>query len=478
MTNEVVMTDPNYSPAPEPATTQRPAAHLTRVHGGLGARRVEVPGPAGALETAACTMGLLADPLSATARCFARYGDLFRIRRGRGWLYFVRHPDHVRDVLLTQAAAFTKEHSLTERLRDVVGDSLLTSNGEDWRRHRRLLQPAFARPRLVEYAALMADEAARECGRLSGQRRVDLDRELKTLTQRIVTRTLFGTSMEDDPETRGAMQYLSRWFVTPAWLLAITPGARARFGRERGRLDRFVDSIVATASDKDTEGSSHLLAALLRLRDDDGAALSPKELRDHLITLYLAGHETTSYALTWTFYLLSRNPLAARTLRHELARVLGGRTPRFDDLPKLPYTQRVLQEAMRLYPPVYVMPRRACRDASIGEHPVERGSEVLVWNYFTQRDPRFYDEPERFEPERFEQVEPPRGSYLPFGVGQRACIGQTFAMLEAQLVLATLAPRFELRYAATREPRLRLGVTLKPARGMPMELRPIASDCT
>jgi cytochrome P450 len=232
---------------------------------------------------------------------------------------------------------------------------------------------------------------------------------------------------------------------------------------------------VANAAHR--ERPRDLLQRLLDARDEqgDGDGLSPREVRDQLVTLYLAGHDTTAHALSWTFYLLSRNPSVQRALERELQRVLGGRVPSYEDLPALGLVERVIKEAMRIYPPVMAIPRRALHDTSIGRYAVPAGSEAIIWVYRTHHDPRFFPEPERFLPERFEPAAidaRPKHAYLPFGAGQRACIGQTFAMIEAQLIVATFAQRLELRYARKRPPGLRLGVTLAPKGGLPMRITP------
>jgi cytochrome P450 len=220
----------------------------------------------------------------------------------------------------------------------------------------------------------------------------------------------------------------------------------------------------------------HLLQRLLDARDEeDGSRLSRSEIRDQLLTLYLAGHETTSHALSWTFYLLSRHEHVRDKLHAELQGVLDGRPPHFDDLPALPYTEQVLKEAMRLYPPVTAIPRRAAADGMIGPYRVPAGSEVVIWLYHTHHDARFFPDPERFVPERFDEAQSAarhKHAYLPFGAGQRACIGQMFALIEAQLIIATLAQRLDLRYAARRAPGLRLGVTLAAKNGLPVRAFP------
>jgi cytochrome P450 len=424
---------------------------------------------------------MMRDPIGTVAARFEQYGDIYRVQFPGSALYVVRHPDHIRDVLIDNAADFGKGHSAFLRLGYVLGDSLLTSEGEDWRRQRRLVQPAFAPARLGEYAEVMVDEALRSAEALArgGARTHDLSRQMTSLTLRIVARALFGQRADDSPRVTRAMAWLNQAFGSPELLPSFVPTPnRLRLRRAVAELDATVYDVIerrnAQLAGAGAERPRDLLQRLLDARDErDGEGLSRKEIRDQLVTLYLAGHDTTSHALSWTFYLLSQNPGAQRALDEELSRVLGGRPPRFSDLPELVQTERVIKEAMRIYPPVMAIPRSAVRDTTIGGYRVPAGSEALIWLYRTHHDPRFYPEPERFLPERFDDARSaarPKHAYLPFGAGQRACIGQTFAMIEAQLIVATFAQRLSLRYAGKRPPGLRFGVTLAPKGGLPMRV--------
>jgi cytochrome P450 len=433
----------------------------------------------GRVRTALLQLRLLRDPLGVVAGRFARWGDAYRVPQADGsWLYVIRHPDHIRDVLVTHAASFDKQHTAFRRLSLLLGDALLTSEGERWRRQRRLVQPAFARPRLAEYSVAMVEEAQRTAAELARGGRFDLSREMNTLTLRIVSRTLFGQPLEETGSTGQAMLDLNRWFATPPILLNFVPGLQARVDHAMDTLNRVIDRLIEQKRAQLAPSDQlpyDLLSALMAARDEDGQALTPRELRDQLLTLYVAGHETTSHALTWTLYLLSQNPRVCAALRTELARVLGGRAPSFADLPQLPYTEQVFKEALRLYPPAFVLPRRACEDAFIGPYAIPKHSEVVIWTYHAQRNAKFYPEPEQFRPERFEpQAEAARSryAYMPFGAGQRACIGQQFAMIEGQLILATLLPRLQFEYLRRRAPQARPGVTLAPRGGMPMRVKP------
>jgi cytochrome P450 len=431
--------------------------------------------------------GLLFDPIGTVAQRFERYGDVYRVRSADGsLLYVLRHPDHIRDVLVNQPGVFGKGHSAFARLGDVLGDSLLTSEGEDWRRQRRLVQPAFAPARLAEYADVMVEEAMHSADTLAQHagRTQDLSAEMTALTLRIVTRTLFGQRDGNSPHVARAMSWLNQAFGSPDLLPRGVPTpTRLRMRRATADLDATVYALIEqrtrelALTQNHSERPRDLLQRLLDARDEqgDGQGLSPKEVRDQLVTLYLAGHDTTSHALSWTFYLLSQNPDAQQQLERELKAVLNGRPPRFQDVGALRYTEWAIKEAMRIYPPVMAIPRRAASDGVIGPYAVPAGSEVIIWVYRTHHDPRFYPEPERFQPERFDDAPSearPKHAYLPFGAGQRACVGQAFAMIEAQLIVASFVQRLSLRYAGKRAPRLRLGVTLAPKGGLPMRVSP------
>lgn len=421
---------------------------------------------------------LALDPIGAVRRRFAEYGDVYSVTSpGSGRLYVIRHPDHIRDVLVTHAAAYGKQHSAFRDLGRVLGDGLLTSEGETWRRQRRLIQPAFTRQRLAEYSEIMVDEALRTAGELRAGQSIKLSSEMARLTLRVVGRALLGEQLDHTSRVARAMLWLNDSFapaVLPEWIA--TP-ARRRGRRAVHDLDEIVFGMIdrRRAQGADVAASNDLLQRLLEARDEEGArdGLSRREIRDQLLTLYLAGHETTSHALSWTFYLLSQHGEARAKLAQELQRVLGGRRPVVEDLPALEYTEWVVKEAMRLYPPVFGIPRRASEDTQLGPYAVPSGSEVMIWSYLTHRDPRFYSEPERFIPERFAASiadARPKHAYVPFGAGQRVCIGQMFAMIEAQLLVATLAQQVHFRYDAKRPPRMRLGVTLASKDGLPMRV--------
>lgn len=444
------------------------------------------PGPPlrqGPVAAARYYLGFFRDPLAFIANRFATYGDLYYApSKKSGGLYVLRHPDHIKEVLVTRAASFHKTHSAFRMLSRFLGEGLLTTDGEIWKRQRRLVQPAFAHARLVEYAQVMTDEASRAVDSWRDGEMRDMSRDMMQLTLRVVSRTLFGHDVTSQIEKVGhAMSVfqssLLSFEVIPEWLP--TPGKMA-FRRALASLDEVTYGIIEKRKrdiEADPKGERRdLLEILVQARDveGDGSGLSEKEVRDQLVTLFLAGHETTSHALTWTLYLLSQNPAAEAKLHAELDAVLGGRAATYDDLAKLPYTEQVFSEAMRLYPPVYTTARKASEDTEIGGYPVRAGSEVIVWTYMTQRDPRFFPEPDAFRPERFTEAEEstrPKLAYHPFGGGPRACIGKVFAMIEARLLLATIAQRFRLELVSGHPVEPWTRITLVPKHGMKMILR-------
>ena len=428
------------------------------------------------------------DPIGFVANRFATYGDVYYAPNDDGGLFVLRHPDHLREVLTTRASSFTKEHTAFAQLSRVLGEGLLTSDGETWTRQRRMVQPAFAPARMAGYARIMVDESLRTAdawSAASGER--DIGQEMMSLTLRIVSAALFGHEVPnaDIEVVAQAMHWFQRSLSTPDLLPSWVPSrSRRRLERSLEALDaiihRLIEERMAVVRDEPPGAAparNDLLELLVTAVDVEGRGgkLTIKEVRDQLVTLFLAGHETTSHAMTWTFACLAKNPAAERALHAELDEVLGGRPPTLADLERLPYTEQVVSEAMRLYPPVYAIARRAREDTEVGGFRVPRGSEVMIWVYLTHRDPRFFPDPEAFRPERFEKERAaalPKLAYLPFGAGPRACIGRTFAMMEARLILATLAQRHRLVLARGQSLEAVPRITLTPKRGMRMVTQP------
>ena len=400
------------------------------------------------------------------------HGDVTRFRVGHWDYWFFTHPNAVRDVLVTQDELFIKGPAL-RRAKETLGEGLLTSEGDLHRRQRRLVQPVLHPNRVTTYADAMTAYAAEAADSWHAGQEFDLHEQMMKLTLRIVAKTLFDADVAAEVDSIGHAMDVSVGMFARAmspWgpLLNFLPlPSNFRFKREWGRLMALIDRFVQDRRSNDT-GRDDLLSRLLRATDSDsdGGAMSDRQLRDEAITLFTAGHETTANALTFTFYLLSQHAEVERKLQEELRNVLDGRLPTAADVETLPYTRMVLSEAMRLYPPAWALGRESIAPCSIGGYSVPSGSVVLLSQWVTQRDPRWWPDPLRFDPMRFDPENRsvrPRWAYFPFGGGSRQCVGESFAWMEAILVLATLATRWRLIYLADGPPPLRPLITLRPA---------------
>ena len=423
------------------------------------------PGPAAArhlLEQLRNLDDLRRDVLGTVGQRFATYGDLYYAEAPDVDMYSTCHPDLIHQVLVTQARAFNK------RTRDLelLGNGLLTSDGEEWRRQRRRIQPGFRHESIQRYAQLIADEAEQLASRLRPGDVLDVRREMLQLTLRIVCRALFGQHFAGRSERLArAIRVLQDQVVQPKlfpeWLP--TPGNLLR-----RHMFREVDREVYPIIDRGGEPGS-LLSDLIAMTDEEGA-MTRQQLRDEVVTLFLAGHETTALSLTWACYQLALHPEVDAQLDAEL---LGASDLARLGPAQLPLTERVLLETMRLYPPAYVIPRVCAEPVELGGYRVKPGAEIWMWIYFLHHDARWFDEPERFRPQRFlPEAEAQRrpGTFLPFGAGSRACVGRHFAMLEAVLSLAALLRRFRLRLVSSRTMRLHPRITLAPARPIHVRL--------
>jgi cytochrome P450 len=399
------------------------------------------------------------DPLGLYMRSTMEFGDVVRFQAFPTihW-YLATHPADIEHVLYGNQQNYLKGDFFNQRVGVLVGKGLLTSEGDFWRRQRRLSQPAFHRQRLAGLAATMvsATEDMAEHWHIhakSGQP-FDIAVEMMRLTLRIASLTLFSADISSETETVGAalrtaFEHVGFLLVHPFTLSLNLPTARnLRFKQAKRVLDRVVYKIIdqRRRSGKD---AGDLLSMLLLAQDEEtGTGMNDEQLRDEVLTLFIAGHETTAVSLSWTFYLLAQNPDACSKLRAELDQVLCGRTPSVDDLHNLRYTKMVLEESMRLYPPAWALPRQAIEEDVLGGYYIPAGSVVDVSQYVTHRRPDLWEDPEKFDPERFapeRAVNRPRFAYFPFGGGARTCIGNNFAMMEAQLILAIIFQRFRLQ---------------------------------
>ncbi len=420
----------------------------------------------------------LRDPMSYLLRARQRHGELVRLPLTVINPVLVSHPALIEQVLITDSKNYRKDVYLRRLGHEVVGQGLLTSEGDFWRRQRRLAQPAFHRDRIAAYADMMVacTEQLVETMR-PGQVR-DLHEDFMGLTLRIVAQTLFSADVGEMARDVGdAMTVImDRYAASLLQLFPVTAKLplpmNRRFAKAVARLSEVIFGVIhqRRARMEEEEGGAgppggDLLSMLLSARDEDGSGMDDQQLRDEIITLFAAGHETTALVLTYTFVLLSRHPEVAARLEAELSTVLSGRAPTAADVPALRYTEAVVLESMRLYPPAWAIGREALQDGDLGGMPIRRGDQVVMSQWVMHRDPRFFPDPETFRPERWEgglQKRLPRFAYFPFGGGPRVCIGNAFAMMEATLLLSTVARRFRLRVKMEGPLRLQPSVTLRP----------------
>jgi len=416
------------------------------------------------------------DPLT-FLDALAKRGDVVRFKMGPQQIYLLNHPDYIRDVLVTNNRNFVKSRGL-EMAKKFLGESLLTSEGEFHRRQRRLAQPAFHRQRINAYAEVMTEYAVKTRQRWRADETLDISQEMMRLTLGIVGKTLFDADVESEASEIGAaltqvMQLFERITNPLAALLDKLPlPSNLRWLKAKQRLDATIYRIInehrASGVDR-----GDLLSMLLMAQDEegDGGSMTDAQLRDEAMTLFVAGHETTANALTWTWYLLSQHPDVEAKLHDELDEVLAGAIPAADDVAKLRYTEMVLAESMRLYPPAWTMGRRALSDYQVGGFVIPANSIVLMSPWVMHHDARYFPDPFRFDPERWTSIEResrPKFSYFPFGGGPRVCIGEQFAWMEGVLLIATIAQRWKMRLEPGHVVEPKPMITLRPKFGMRM----------
>ncbi len=421
------------------------------------------------------------DPLAGMRQIARDYGDITRFHVMMQERILLNHPDFINQVLVIQHGKFHKSE-LTRRITvRMLGQGLLISEGEFWRRQRRLAQPAFHKSRTNEYASTMLEIAHAHIRDWRDGEERNIAQEMTALTLDIAVRTLFSTTLPGEARQVGqSMAFLMRYSLRRQRLPFRIPEAWPTPANRRANKElEFIDSLVyrIISERRDKGNSNHhndLLALLMNAMDEDGSQMTPQQLHDETMTLFLAGHETTAQMLAWTWYALSENPKAEARLYEELRDVLGGRPMDAADLPRLPYLQAVMNEVLRLYPPAYIMAREAIEPCEIGGYEFGPGSTIIFSQWVTHRDPRYYDDPEAFRPERWVDGlagRLPAGAYFPFGGGPRRCIGEGFALLEAAIVIATLAQKFRFRvvlgFPVVPEPL----VTLRPRNGIQMRLQ-------
>jgi cytochrome P450 len=437
------------------------------------------PGPKG-LPIVGMAFDLRQDPLAGMQRIARDYGDIARFHVMMRERILLNHPDWINQVLVVQHNRFHKSE-LTRRITArMLGQGLLISEGDFWRRQRRLAQPAFHRSRINDYAATMLELARAHIGEWSDGEERDVAQEMTALTLGIAVRTLFGTTLPGEARRVGqAMTFLMRYSLRRQRMpFQIPEQWPTPSNRRANRELEFIDSLVyRIISERRAEGNSNhhndLLALLMGAMDEDGNQMTPQQLHDETMTLFLAGHETTAQMLAWTWYALSQNPAAEARLHEELRDVLDGRPMEVADFARLPYLQAVMNEVLRLYPPAYIMARETIEPCEIGGYEFRPGTTIIFSQWIMHRDARYYDDPHAFRPERWLDglaQRLPAGAYFPFGDGPRRCIGQGFALMEAAIVIGTIAQRFRLRlvpgHPVVPEPL----VTLRPRHGIRMTL--------
>ncbi|MBL8133398.1 MAG: cytochrome P450 [Anaerolineae bacterium] len=435
------------------------------------------PGPRGAFLVGSMrdftrdSLGFMAD--------MRRYGDLASFMYGPFRLYIANAAEPIHEVLVTKAEKFYKSANLKRVLDPLLGQGIFTSDGEFWKKQRRLVQPAFHTRRVGSYGAVMVGYATDMLDSWRDGEALDVDHAMTQLTMRIISKILFDADVGDDARTISAAvtdalhvvnDRMNRFFAAPRSI----PTAENR--RYYGAIDRLNALIYRFIAERRSSGEDKgdVLSMLLQAQEDDGARMSDEQVRSEAMTLFGAGHETTAVALTWTWYLLSQHPEVEARLHEEVDRVLAGRAPDISDLPHLVYTEQIIKEAMRLYPPAWGSSRDSIDAVEIAGYTLPRRSTVIIPIHAIHRDPRYWSAPEHFDPDRFAPDAEKlitRYAYLPFGAGPRVCIGNALAMMEAKLVLAAVAGRFTLDLAPGHQVVPERVFTLRPKYGMKMIVR-------
>jgi cytochrome P450 len=416
-------------------------------------------------------------PLDFLSQCAQKYGDIVDLTLPTGRAYLISHPSYIEYMLITHKNDFKKGHFF-DVLRPVMGNGLITSEREVWLRQRRIAQPAFHRSRFKSYAQVMVDHIEHTLlGWHDGDVR-DVQWEMVRLTMSIITQLLFDTDVTDEAETGRVLEVCleecAARLRNPVHVPERIPTpSNLRYRQALQKLDQVIQEII-TRHRATNHDSGDLLSVLLQARDEDGSQMDDQQLRDELVTFFIAGHETVALTLTWAWYLLSQYPDVEAKLLEELHSVLGERVPTIEDLPSLSYTEMVVKETMRLYPISWLLARETIRDVEIGGYRIPAGQQVWATPWIVHYDPRYYESPQIFMPERWENErgkDLPKCAYLPFGAGPRVCLGNAFATMELILVIATIAQKFQLELAAGQHVEVDLQPAICPKYGMKMILR-------
>jgi len=422
-----------------------------------------------------------ANPILLFQHLAEKYGDIAHYKIRRHHIVFLNHPDYIREVLVVQNDNFIKERTV-QRTRMLLGDGMITSEGAEHRAQRQVAQPAFHRQRISEYASAIVDEAARARDSWKAAEQRDIATDMMHLTLKIVARTLFAADLQDEvAELTDAINRIMGLYnflvMLPAaeWLVHLRPPGLAAFVKARKRIDAVVYRMIDAHRRRGGDGGS-LLDMMLAASPDGGGdrdSEAQQSLRDQVITIFLAGYETVANALVWTWYLLSQNPDCERRCHEEVDSVLQGRLPTVEDVPRLRYVEMVMAESMRLYPPAWAMGRYARDDFQLGEFRLPARTTVLISQFVMHRDPRYFPDPLRFDPEHFTaeaKSKRAKFTYFPFGAGVRQCIGESFAWMEGVLVLATFLQKWSMRLVPGQRVEPQPLITLRPKYGMRMRV--------
>ncbi len=442
------------------------------------------PGPRGRETFGFFGGGSVGGMLTFFEKTARRYGPISSFRVLHKRMYLLDDADLVQEMLVTRQHEFSRDTGAT-LVRELVGDGLLTMEEPQHRERRRMIQPAFHRDQIASYAEAMTDECERLSADWARKETIDIRSEMRRLTLGIVGETLFGTAFRDSAEeianVLNRVAHRGTWLAPTVALFEglllayrrMSPqGASLCFPRERAELKKIIAPIIAKRSQRPSlAGNQDVLSLILNQRNDGGALLSDDDLQNEVVTFVLAGHETTAAALTWTWYLLAQHPEVAARLHAELDEVLGERPATLEDVPGLRYTTDVFKEAMRLYPPALVFARRPKKDVQFGGYRIAAGQSIFVSPYVTQRNPKYFERPELFDPGRWEGLVLPKFAYFPFGGGAKMCIGEPFAKLEGVLALATLGRKWTLNRDSCLPINIGQGAVLNPDR--PIIMRPV-----
>jgi cytochrome P450 len=417
------------------------------------------------------------EPLEFFTRCARDYGDIVRYRVAHVTSFLLNHPDYFKYVLVDHSRAFIKGRVFRAN-RLLFGDGLLTSEGDDWREQRRMMQPAFNHQRVATYGQVMVEYAERMMANWHDGEVRDIHQDMNHLSQEIAAKTLFDADLSDETEEISrAVQVCMAQFQLRSRTAFLIPTALPTPGNLRlrravhwldGVIYRMIRERQAQPGDR-----GDLLSMLLQVQTAEGGGLSDRQLRDEVMTSFLAGHDPVGVALAWTWYVLAQRPQVEEKLLAELHAVLGRRSPRVEDLPELRYTEMVVKEALRLYPPIWAMVRTVIQDCEIGGYRIRAGNSLAMSQWVMHRDARYFENSLEFQPERWAAdrlKSPPRFAFLPFGTGARVCIGEPFALLELRLIVATIAPRFRFTLVKDQTIELLPSITLHPKNGIKVQI--------